>query len=274
MRQNLQDHDTITAEARLRAYLDALDKPVASLGNEVRQDWRSEAEQHLRSLIAAHEELGSTHAEAVAEALAQFSRTPKRTGWQVSIAALRAAPDTSVIQLVARAVTQTFLIAGVSFAALGGAAIWYVTSESAAAASLLHAFSLSGFFLTPMVCGGRIGQLVAAWQATAETRSASTWRRPAADRFPMSARHDTRFRDLDMVPWIALGAVTISWLVGTLFAVCSAFFGASPYLPSASWIDGIAWLPMTAVFALISWAIRRRDFRSAASAAARIGDGR
>jgi len=64
-------------EPRLKTYLDALEKPLLPLGEDAAKEWRLEAEGHLLGLIAANEELGSTHEEAVTQALQQFGNTQR-----------------------------------------------------------------------------------------------------------------------------------------------------------------------------------------------------
>src|SRR4051794_13907875 len=68
---------------RLRAYLDGLEKPLASLGAATAADWRREAEAHLWSLIVANEELGASREEAVTAALKQFG-DERRVGQRVA----------------------------------------------------------------------------------------------------------------------------------------------------------------------------------------------
>src|SRR5579871_2590097 len=95
-------HDALEG-ARLRGYLDALQGPMAPLGEEAQREWRTEAETHLQYLIAAYEELGDTHEQAVAAALRRFSTVPETTGRQVRRETLRSAPDQSVMQAAGRA---------------------------------------------------------------------------------------------------------------------------------------------------------------------------
>jgi hypothetical protein len=54
---------------RLEQYLDEVAQPVSDCH---RMEWREEARQHIASLVAAHEELGLGHEEAVEAALASF----------------------------------------------------------------------------------------------------------------------------------------------------------------------------------------------------------
>jgi hypothetical protein len=57
---------------RLEEYLDQLERPLTALSPTARREWREEAHEHLQSLIAAHEELGSSPEEAVEAAVRQF----------------------------------------------------------------------------------------------------------------------------------------------------------------------------------------------------------
>lgn len=70
--QQMRSQEQEDQEQKLQTYLNALEKPLASQTEEVQREWRSEAESHLRSIIAAQEETGSSHEEAVAAALQRF----------------------------------------------------------------------------------------------------------------------------------------------------------------------------------------------------------
>jgi hypothetical protein len=65
-------------EERLRAYLANLEPSHSATATSptAAEEWKSEAEQHLRSLIAAFEELGDSHEDAVRQALARFGNAP------------------------------------------------------------------------------------------------------------------------------------------------------------------------------------------------------
>lgn len=63
--------------SRLEQYLDELERPLTSLGENVRREWREEARQHLADLAAAHEELGTDPNTALEQALRQFGEAAK-----------------------------------------------------------------------------------------------------------------------------------------------------------------------------------------------------
>src|SRR3712207_2488794 len=60
-------------DPRIDDYLDHLYAPlVGRVPYEVRQQFRSELQTHLEALVAAREEVGASHEQAVREALTQF----------------------------------------------------------------------------------------------------------------------------------------------------------------------------------------------------------
>jgi uncharacterized protein (DUF433 family) len=257
--------ESTAAEARLRAYLDALEKPVTSLGADARSDWRSEAEQHLRSLIAANEELGSSHAEAVAEALKQFSRTPERIGGQVCWESMRSAPDVTLMQIAARATVQFVVLAFYSLTALGAAACWYIRADDASGVTLLRIAGGLGFVLIPMIGGWKIGKLLAEWKASGGVRSASSWQRPRVDRVPLPFRLHERLPDGDLLPAILVAAAVSVAVPGGLFALCSTNLGGQDGADPRMMLAGLLWLPVVVAFAAVSWRLRIRRVTPAAA---------
>lgn len=59
-------------QQKLDQYLDSLEKPLSQLTPYERQEWRTEAAQHITHLAEAHEELGLSQREALEEAIRQF----------------------------------------------------------------------------------------------------------------------------------------------------------------------------------------------------------
>ena len=104
--------------SRLEAYLDEMERPLSALTPEARAEAREEARQHLLSLIAAHEELGSAPEEALETALRQFGH-PARLGRKLAHESCRPVPWKSYGAAGARLVG----------AGIGGAVLFVAASQ-------------------------------------------------------------------------------------------------------------------------------------------------
>jgi hypothetical protein len=153
----LQHHKETKEEAQLQRYLDDLEKPVTTLGEAERQEWRAEAEAHLCSMIAAYEELGMSHEEAVQTALARFGK-PTPLGFRMRLAELRRAakqnPENRVTNFVVSCGARFVLPALASFLLF---VLLYTYTDSPSAHFLARNITRGMLLLGPFLCGWQLG---------------------------------------------------------------------------------------------------------------------
>lgn len=221
--------------SQLEEYLDNVEKPLAPLPTQAREEWREEARQHLESLVAAHEELGSSQEEAVEAALLQFGDA-QTIGQQV-----RAATLDEVEGWRAASIACMLVILPVIFwlAAMGliGTRILHQMNDIGADLSAFHRVAVSGFLMVPL-----LGGYWAGCYCRGRRFSFSRSRRRAGWVY---------------LPWMAL-AMTQFVLMGT--AIHYFAFGY-PGSPDFNFGFGLLWLPMTAVGFRLGRGKKRRRSR-------------
>jgi len=233
-------------EARFREYLDALQKPMATLGEAAQEEWRAEAESHLQCLIAAYEELGETREAAIRLALRRFGTEPATTGRNVCRATIRSAPDTSLLQAAARALSFFAMPTFVGLGVLGILAVIYVQSGQLLALDLLQKMSFACFILIPIVAGCKIGAWIPRWRACSE--------------------QDSLLRSLQVESYLLL---PMALMVAAEMMWGGIFSGLSQSLAGHSDVHrfwyGLYWAPMTltACILRIVWSRHRGNDRAA-----------
>jgi hypothetical protein len=117
-------------QKQLEQYLDSLEKPLSKLSVTERREWRQEAEQHLASLAAAHEELGADHEAALEAAIAQFGDAP-RIARAMRSETTRSRFYVSPIQGLAGALVLQLVVAILGLVGLGVLAVIYIKGDGA-----------------------------------------------------------------------------------------------------------------------------------------------
>lgn len=141
---------------RLRSYLDELEKPLSSVGEEERREWRAEAEEHLRQLIAANEELGSSREEAISAAIKQFGNT-QTIGRNVAREIQRQKQPLPSKELGPILFFSLPIAFGAPLMAMLG--IWYQSETSAMVHRSMQITALLLFVLLPSVSGAMWARL-------------------------------------------------------------------------------------------------------------------
>jgi len=145
------------AERQIAAYLDAVEISTAQ-GAEAQEEWRAEAESHLRSLIAAYEELGDTHEQAVRAALARFGK-PATIGFRMRMEMIRQAerknPETQVTNYILKSCAGFVLPV---LAAFIGFILLIDYSDSTAAQALARNITIGLLLLGPLFSGWLLGR--------------------------------------------------------------------------------------------------------------------
>lgn len=147
--QKEESHNPHQATSPMKKYLDALEEPLAPLGEAACHDWRQEAEAHILSLIAAHEELGLSHEQAVATALREFgneNRIGKNVAYEIH--KQRRPP---IHQFFSDVVATVILGLGIVGITLLGTT--YQSETTATVHLLSHLLACSLFFVIPVISG-------------------------------------------------------------------------------------------------------------------------
>lgn len=148
----------------MKEYLDALEQPLAPLGEAACHDWRQEAEAHLLSLIAAHEELGLSHEQAVATALREFgneNRIGKNVAYEIH--KQKRPPARQFFPGMLATVSLGLGVVGITL--LGTT---YQSETTAMVHLLSHLLACSLFFIVPVISGWH-------WQQQTFASNKSKW---------------------------------------------------------------------------------------------------
>ena len=133
----------------LTAYLDALQEPLAPLGEAACRDWRQEAESHLLGLIAAHEESGLSHEQAVATAIRVFG-DEKRIGKGMAYQIRRQQHRPPYTYLSPVLIPVSLGMCVLCILSLGTA---YQSDTTAAVHHTVRLLASALFIVAPIICG-------------------------------------------------------------------------------------------------------------------------
>lgn len=203
--------------SRLEEYLDTVEKPLTSLPKPAREEWREEARQHLESLVAAHEELGSSREEAVEAALLQFGDA-QAIGVQMRRATIHDSDGW-------RAASVAFALVGlplvVWMAVLTVIGMSLLNSSGTVNMTLFYGATAAGYAAVPLMGG---------WWAGRYCRRHRLL-------FPASRRR----AGMVYLPWMAL-AMAQYVIMGTVFF---HFAFSRSGVPDFNFLTGLPWIPMT-----------------------------
>jgi hypothetical protein len=225
-----QQQQETPGEARLQGYLDSLEKPLATLGEAARREWRSEAEGHLRSLVAAHEELGATQEEAVESALARFGAS-KQIGSRMRQATLRydarQNPAARITERVIKCSAGALLPALVSFLTF---VLLYVYTDNLAAQAAARGVVTAALLAGPLVNGWLLGGILPSLRNQVRR---------------LQAAHGSASAVRLKVEWAAWGAATTVQL-GLFWAMLRILSeGSPPRFLAADFLPALCWMPVT-----------------------------
>lgn len=158
---------------KLEQYLDSLEKPLARLTPQERQEWRTEVAQHISSLAEAHTELGATEQEALEAAIAQFGdakvvahRLRQEAAYRrITFSPFQAITSALLVLILAQVAVLVFM--GV-LAAINIRAGWMLPYSALCVASFL--LFLSG----PILGGILLGRMLPRWRIVRDSFSTRT----------------------------------------------------------------------------------------------------
>jgi hypothetical protein len=226
---------------RLQQYLDELEQPLRRrLPEETRREWRVEAEQHLESIVAAHEELGVPAEAAIEAAVRQFGDAGV-IARDIRRETRRVIGDGSGWQATGRALGLLGAPLAAAIVVMSGVAFYFVAHDGMQYAILQETAGAS-FLLVPIIGGWRLGARLPWWRVDERVYGGA---RPRFDYAPIPGlSRRGRHRDTDFLPWLAFAALQYVTTGSVLYAL--AF---SPDPPHPDWIAGLCWLPLAAASA-------------------------
>lgn len=225
-----QENQEVGTDARLQTYLKELEKPMHSLGETERQEWRAEAQEHLESLITAYEELGETREEAIRSAMARFGE-PKTIGFRMRMAELkktaRLNPESQVTKYVLSCCALFFIPALLSFLTF---VILYNYTDNLSAQWIARNITGALLILGPFLSGWQLGRRL-------------PWLRREIRRV-----HQVHGKSgtLRLRFGLTVMAVASSFELALFWSLIRIFSAEGPtHLIATDWLPALAWVPIT-----------------------------